>query len=450
MPDSQGTVREVVVKRNTCTKDYGSVSLREYDAMRRLRGHPLFVNMLKILHTNQICFTQSSSMSSEEQHNRQLLMEFNEDDKYYDDWHLILEKVSPLHKIVTTDQHHGLIMAQLLYAIDYLHNQQGMTHRDLSIANVLVDVVNNLPVIKINDFGMVCVNYGLSMTSKKLCTPTYQAPELFDPVYKTYTSKVDEWSVGCIFFYLITNSELIIVNDKAKIDEDYVNQIQSLEPKFQLLRRRCNDKYGQRADKIYNIVTGLLQVDPNNRITCAQAIESAFMTEEEAGQLRNILSTSVAKSYDSILHPIPPSQCKQMAYVNKWLYECREKIPYSILETTCDIFNRYCNERIRQGKHNQPNDVSYEQNVSRFVSLLYLSDMLHSPFGTNTTLVKYNVIIDDQVRVTNVFFDSFVKYIIFKYFAVLINKTPLVTYRSTYDMTNQQCVDFLINSYTAQ
>jgi len=71
-------------------------------------------------------------------------------------------------------------------------------HRDLKLANIFLH--NNSIVI--GDFGFAKI--GESQTVTKLGTPYYMAPEILNVSNKSsYTNKVDIWSLGICFYYIL-------------------------------------------------------------------------------------------------------------------------------------------------------------------------------------------------------------------------------------------------------
>lgn len=115
-----------------------------------------------------------------------------------------------------------LIIYQIMQALKYLHSQN-LAHRDLKLDNVLLETPEKLSRIMLTDFG-IAKQTPLRM---KTCigTPEYCAPEVGDfhkntmrdiirnklnnkeneeAVHFGYNKKCDIWSLGIIFYYLLT------------------------------------------------------------------------------------------------------------------------------------------------------------------------------------------------------------------------------------------------------
>lgn len=95
----------------------------------------------------------------------------------------------------------AVITCQILRGVQHIHDM-GVIHRDLKMSNILLDEKQN---VKICDFGLSVQLEHPDEEHFTLCgTPNYIAPEII--TNKSYSYPVDIWSIGCIFYSLVTGS----------------------------------------------------------------------------------------------------------------------------------------------------------------------------------------------------------------------------------------------------
>lgn len=95
-------------------------------------------------------------------------------------------------------------MYEMLAGLAYIHSCK-ILHRDMKPQNVLI---NSKQEVKIADFGLArTYSNELRPYSQEVVTLWYRAPELLAGPTE-YTSAIDMWSVGCIFFELLTQRVL--------------------------------------------------------------------------------------------------------------------------------------------------------------------------------------------------------------------------------------------------
>jgi serine/threonine protein kinase len=96
---------------------------------------------------------------------------------------------------------------QIFSVVDYLHSVKGIMHRDLKPENFMIKIdVDNKPIIKLIDFGFATyIPKNGEKLHEFLGTREYVAPEIVQE--KGYTEKVDEWSLGVIFYNMLTGFE---------------------------------------------------------------------------------------------------------------------------------------------------------------------------------------------------------------------------------------------------
>ena len=88
-------------------------------------------------------------------------------------------------------------MWEILHALQHCH-QRRIMHRDLKPSNILIG--DNEETIKLTDFGLARV-FGMPLKSytHEIVTLWYRAPEILLGT-KVYSTAVDIWSMGCIFY----------------------------------------------------------------------------------------------------------------------------------------------------------------------------------------------------------------------------------------------------------
>ena len=92
------------------------------------------------------------------------------------------------------------ILLQLAQAVKYLHDQN-IVHRDIKAANIKVKQNSQ---VKLLDFGIAKTKFSERLTAEGLVVGSmpYIAPEQFEG---TTTPKVDLWSLGVLYYQMITS-----------------------------------------------------------------------------------------------------------------------------------------------------------------------------------------------------------------------------------------------------
>ena len=105
-------------------------------------------------------------------------------------------------------------MKQIVSGLQYL-NSNNIYHRDLKPQNILI--TKNL-TLKISDFGLakLCENGSLLDT---ICgSPMYMAPEIMK--FKRYDTKADLWSLGVMFYQMMTGRTPYTARNHAELMEN--------------------------------------------------------------------------------------------------------------------------------------------------------------------------------------------------------------------------------------
>mmetsp|Transcript_8536 Transcript_8536/g.11264 ORF Transcript_8536/g.11264 Transcript_8536/m.11264 type:complete len:460 (-) Transcript_8536:345-1724(-) len=157
----------------------------------------------------------------------------------------------------------------LLQAVRYMHNK-GLAHRDIKPENILLMAQNDDISIKLCDFGctkIVDANGGGLFTMAG--SPQYAAPEVYDRTVDDggYGVKCDLWSVGVVLF--------VMLGGYAPFE---ANSIQ------EMARMVCegdwyfHEKYfAEVSDLPKDLIKSLMTLDPNERLTAHQALDSAWL-----------------------------------------------------------------------------------------------------------------------------------------------------------------------------
>lgn len=119
-----------------------------------------------------------------------------------------------------------ILYDQIILAIKKLH-KQGFYHGDLSGSNILVKDNN----IKIIDFNLSNRIYRNKIELSLPPTVTVRPIEFFKtqkniPAYDIRT--VDSWSIGCLLYYLLTDKQLIKINDNVELYNIVYNDLKMI------------------------------------------------------------------------------------------------------------------------------------------------------------------------------------------------------------------------------
>jgi serine/threonine protein kinase len=103
-----------------------------------------------------------------------------------------------------TEKQAKRLFIQLLSAIEYLHHDKHVAHRDLKAENILLDRHNN---IKLIDFGLSNTFQPENPFLKTRCgSSLYAAPEVIHD--ESYTAQCDIWSAGVLLYFMISSLQL--------------------------------------------------------------------------------------------------------------------------------------------------------------------------------------------------------------------------------------------------
>nr|XP_023417839.1 MAPK/MAK/MRK overlapping kinase isoform X2 [Cavia porcellus] len=212
-------------------------NLREIQALRRLNPHP------NILTLHEVVFDRKSGSLA-------LICELMDMNIY----ELIRGRRRPL-----SERKIMLYMYQLCKSLDHMH-RNGMFHRDVKPENILI----KQDVLKLGDFGSCRSVYSRQPYTEYISTRWYRAPEclLTDGFY---TSKMDMWSAGCVF-YEIARSRAMSFDFPFKKGSGIPLLTANLSP------------------KCLSLLHAMVAYDPDERIAAHQALQHPYFQEQRASE----------------------------------------------------------------------------------------------------------------------------------------------------------------------
>eukprot|EP00551_Chaetoceros_affinis_P008224 CAMPEP_0203664150 /NCGR_PEP_ID=MMETSP0090-20130426/1616_1 /ASSEMBLY_ACC=CAM_ASM_001088 /TAXON_ID=426623 /ORGANISM="Chaetoceros affinis, Strain CCMP159" /LENGTH=380 /DNA_ID=CAMNT_0050527287 /DNA_START=163 /DNA_END=1305 /DNA_ORIENTATION=+ len=152
----------------------------------------------------------------------------------------------------------------LFAALNYCHDRK-VAHRDLKPENLLLYSRDDDNNIKIADFGFAkkCPSSHCCLT--QCGTPGYVAPEILSGI--PYGTKADMWSIGVILYILLAGYPPFNGNNQREL--------------FRLIKKGryvFHEQYwGSISDDAKDLVSKLLVVDPKDRLTASEALQTDWM-----------------------------------------------------------------------------------------------------------------------------------------------------------------------------
>ncbi|CAD8160999.1 unnamed protein product [Paramecium octaurelia] len=163
-----------------------------------------------------------------------------------------------------------IIMKKLLTNLAVLH-QHKIIHRDLKPDNLMFSKKNDYSTLVLVDFGLATSESMEKFLFPKCGTPGYVAPEILAlKPFSKYTTKVDIFSCGCIFYKLLTGKNLF---GGISFDEALKQN------------RMCQIEFNIPLDQQYiteqsiNLLQQMLMKNPKFRISAKDALSHPFFDQ---------------------------------------------------------------------------------------------------------------------------------------------------------------------------
>mmetsp|Transcript_3528 Transcript_3528/g.4145 ORF Transcript_3528/g.4145 Transcript_3528/m.4145 type:complete len:561 (-) Transcript_3528:1764-3446(-) len=221
------------------------------------------------------------------------LIEVHEDVKYL---HLITELCTGgelfdriIAKTQTPEGHFSeedaaKLVASILKAIRYCHDDLHIVHRDLKPENFLFVSHDEGAPIKIIDFGLSRHETdGTGIMRTKVGTPYYVAPEV---LRKEYTKSCDMWSIGVITYILLCGYPPFYGDSDTQIFECVkAGKFDFPSPEWDTISHAAKD-----------FVCCLLKLDQSKRLPAAQALQHEWIQKVTARHRSSIVQLDNVRS----------------------------------------------------------------------------------------------------------------------------------------------------------
>ena len=235
-----------------------STAIREISILKQLK-HPYIVNLLDLIHGDKKLY---------------LVFEFMDHD---------LKKFLDINKGPLQPMLVKSYLYQILSAIKYCHSKR-ILHRDLKPQNLLIDSDG---VIKLGDFGLArAFGIPIKTLTHEILTLWYRAPEILLG-QKEYSTPVDMWSVGLIF-YEMAHKKPLFTGD-SEIDQIFkifqmfgtptektwpgITKLPDFKLTFPQFKPKGIEAYNQNLDPVgLDLLSKMIQQDPCKRISAKAAL----------------------------------------------------------------------------------------------------------------------------------------------------------------------------------
>lgn len=274
-------LKRVKLKGNVAGNVEGipSSSLREIAALKNLK-HPNILELCEVIHTGNSLY---------------LVFELLDKDLKQ----TIEETAAGLPERVCKNY-----LWQLLRGIAFCHSRR-ILHRDLKLQNLLV---NKDGTIKLADFGLARnVSLPLRAYTKEVVTLWYRAPEILLGS-ELYGPSIDIWSLGCIFFEMLT--KMVLFPGDSEIDQLFkifqilgtpdktqwaeISELPHYKVDFPRWQRRDIKSLARVSEFGANLLEKMITLDPFKRISALDAMKENYFDDLiKRPTLRNIQDPSL-------------------------------------------------------------------------------------------------------------------------------------------------------------
>lgn len=398
------------LKRNQSDNDYDSSEvIREANILASLKGHPNIVPFLSVVYGNPFSSKNGDPLSPINFDPRGNSKICRDDPIHFifelgngDLESFLGERFRKNHVNFEEIRH---IIADILLGVEFI-NKSHVMHRDLKPENIVIFPPENRygsHRAKIADFGLSKFIITGEINTPGVTTSWYRAPELFNKS-NNYSSKIDDWSTGCILYRIFVGrslfsgsgerseqlQETLIRNSIYKLSDEeiafvgYVGNVRQpiviTEIKERIQRNRAMARaIRQDGDDTFNqiesILLGMLQVNPEKRLTSSDVLDSPFF-DSCRDYINDVREEHPNKYIDLYFHRTPNIKEREWADVYfRHFYENRHGYPwYSDVRFfhTISLFDRILRYYLRAADKNS--DIfNKTETILYLFSCLYIS-----------------------------------------------------------------------------
>ena len=190
-----------------------------------------------------------------------------------------------------TEKISKFLFKQIILGIKHIHSQN-IVHRDVKLENILIDLNNT---IKICDFGIGRILSSPDELIHDQCgTPMYMAPEILlsskEKGYKGFP--VDIWSAGIALYIMLSGTLPFSVkneNDSFLDGNNNNNKKKNIALKKAIINNEPK-RIEKISDNARDLLMGLLNKDPNKRLTCDEILKHPWLNNEDINNKHHLFT----------------------------------------------------------------------------------------------------------------------------------------------------------------